>query len=545
MTHEPPPDSEGSPDDNVDAVVVPARAGTRWWALAVLAAGLAMIIMDGTIVAVALPTIISQLNLSLDQAQWVNSLYSVVLAALLLTSGHLGDRFGRRRMFLFGIVVFLAGSALAASSDATGALIWARAIQGVGAACILPATLSTVNATFRGADRAAAFGVWGAVLSGAAALGPLLGGWLTGYFSWEWVFLINLPIGVILFFAALVLVPESRSRDVGRGFDMDGLQLSAIGFGALVFAVIEGGSLGWWQPEQRFVVFGLTWPETWPVSIIPPMLLVAAVALTLFVLWERHRARVDRSRLLDLRLFFTPTFSWGNVAAMMVAIGEFGLIFVLPLYLKNALGLSTMQTGLVLATMAIGAFVSGAMARHVAAVFGPPGTVIAGLAIEVVGVGVLALLVSGSISALWIAGLLAVYGIGLGLASAQLTSTVLRDVPPAKSAQGSATQSTVRQVGSAFGTAIMGTVLSVALVHTLGTRAGVSAETAAETRESAGSNIPALRSQAGTEQLVHALTEGFATATRWTMLATLVFLLLGLLCAFRVQRTARTATPAG
>lgn len=524
-------------------IVTPARSGTKWWALAVLAVGLAMIVMDGTIVAVALPTIIGDLDMSLTQAQWVYSLYSVVFAALLLTSGHLSDRFGRRLLFQIGIVVFLVGSIFAASSDAAAALIWARALQGIGAACILPATLSSVNATFRGSDRAAAFGVWGAVMSGAAALGPLLGGWLTDSFSWEWVFLINIPIGIALFVATVFIVPESRSADVGRGFDMDGFQLSAIGFGALVFAVIEGSSLGWWSPEHDFTVFGWTWPNTWPVSIIVPMLVIAVIALTLFVFWEHHRVRVDRSRLLDLRLFFTPTFSWGNITAMTVAIGEFGLIFVLPLYLQNALALSTMQTGLVLATMAIGAFISGALARHVAGAIGPPGTVILGLAIEIVGVSVLALLISGSISALWVAMLLAVYGIGLELASAQLTSTVLRDVPTAQSGQGSATQSTVRQVGSALGTAIMGAVLAIAISHNLSSQPGVSTKLAHATRESAGNNISGLRSQGGSEHLLSTLVDGFAVATRWTMLATLVFLALGLIGALRVLRAARTQNP--
>lgn len=519
-----------------------ANTGTthKWWALAVLAAGLAMIVMDGTIVAVALPTIIGALDLDLTQAQWINSLYSVVFAALLLTSGHLGDRFGRRFMFLLGIVVFLAGSVLAAIASAAAPLIWARAVQGVGAACILPATLSTVNATFRGKDRAAAFGVWGSVISGAAAVGPLLGGWLTESFAWEWIFLVNVPIGVVLFVAAIAVVPESRADDIGRGFDMDGLQLSAIGFGTFVFAVIEGSRIGWWRPKMDFSIFGWTWPQTWPVSIVPPMLVVAAIALPLFVVWERHRVRVDRSRLLDLRLFFTPTFSWGNVTAMMVTIGEFGLIFVLPLYLKNAVALSTMQTGLVLAAMAVGAFISGAAARHVAAAVGPPGTVIIGLVIEVAGVAVLAGFISANTPALLTAALLAVYGVGLGLASAQLTSTVLRDIPTNASGQGSATQSTVRQVGSALGTAFMGTVLSVSLGHALSSQSAIPPKLATATRESAGGVIDKMRGGHGSADLVNILSDAFADATRWTMLGAGVFLILGLAGALQVLKAART-----
>ena len=178
--------------------------------LAVLAAGLGVIVLDGTIVGVAMPDIIRDLTLDLTDAQWVSSLYAVLLAALLLSTGKLADRFGRKLLFLLGIIVFVGGSVWAAASATGGALISARAVQAVGAAFIMPSTLSTVNAVFRGRYRAAAFGVWGAVISGAAAIGPLVGGALTQYASWQWVFLVNLPLGAIVF--ALALWAVSRVK---------------------------------------------------------------------------------------------------------------------------------------------------------------------------------------------------------------------------------------------------------------------------------------------------------------------------------------------
>src|SRR5699024_5906321 len=171
-------------DDRSDA---PAPTRRNWAGLAVLSLSLAMIVLDGTIVGVALPTIIHDIDLDLTDAQWVNSLYAVILAALLLSTGSLADRTGRRRMVILGIVVFVAGSLLAAAADSAAPLLVARAVQAVGAAFIMPATLSSVNATFRGRYRAAAFGVWGAVISGAAAVGPLLGGALTQWASWHWI----------------------------------------------------------------------------------------------------------------------------------------------------------------------------------------------------------------------------------------------------------------------------------------------------------------------------------------------------------------------
>ncbi|WP_145951551.1 MFS transporter [Micrococcus luteus] len=493
---------------------------------------------------------IADLHLDLTDAQWVNSLYAVLLAALLLSTGNLADRWGRKRLFLAGLVVFVGGSLLAATASSGGMLIGARAVQAVGAAFIMPSTLSTVNAVFRGRHRAAAFGVWGAVISGAAAIGPLAGGALTQWASWHWIFLVNLPLGAIVFIAALLTVPETRGEMKRPGIDVDGALLSAIAFGALVFAVIEGPDLGWWTPKEELTIFGWVWSTDAPISIVPLALTVAVLALGLFIVWERHREKVRRSALLDLGLFSFSTFSWGNITAAMVAVGEFAIIFVLPLYLINALGLDVMGAGLVLAAMAAGAFLSGAAARHLAARFGAPGTVLIGLGLEVAGVVVLALLLGPDTSGWLVAVPFVVYGLGLGLASAQLTGTVLQDIPVEISGQGSATQSTVRQIGSALGTAVAGATLSIALAATLpaalddaGLTGPASDSLAAATRDSAGTTIPQLRAQGErgplgehTGTAVDALTAGFADATRWALLIAAVFLVLGFIGALRLRR---------
>lgn len=524
----------------------------EWLALAVLSAGLGLIVLDGTIVGVALPDMIADLHLDLTDAQWVNSLYAVVLAALLLSTGKLADRFGRKHLFLAGVIVFAVGSLTAAIADAASALIGARAVQAVGAALIMPSTLSTVNAMFRGRHRATAFGIWGAVIAGAAAIGPLAGGALTQWASWHWIFLVNLPLGVIILVASILVVPATRGAKHRPGADVDGTLLSAIGFGTLVFAIIEGPDLGWWAPRGELRIFGWVWPADAPVSAVPVALATAAVALTLFVLWERHREKVQRSALLDLSLFVLPTFSWGNLTAATVAIGEFAMLFVLPLYLINALGLSVMTAGLVLAAMAVGAFLSGAAARRLAARLGAPGTVLAGLGLEVAGVLVLALLITGTTPGWAIALPLVVYGIGLGLASAQLTGTVLRDVPVDASGQGSATQSTVRQLGAALGTALAGATLSISLAVALPAalaNAGITTtadQLADATRQTAGTTILQLRAQGAasplgdqTTAVVDALAHGFADATRWSLLVAAGFLFLGLVGATRLRQAAR------
>lgn len=209
-----------------------------------------------------MPAIIGALDLDLAGAQWVTSLYSVVFAALLLTAGKLGDAKGRRTLFLAGVALFVLGSVLAGLAGSAGVLIVARVVQGIGGAAILPSTLSSVNSLFQGDDRAAAFGVWGAVMAGAAAVGPLAGGLLTEYAGWRLIFWVNVPIGVLLFVLALKLVPNTKGRS-DAGHDVAGFLLSAIGFGLLVFAIIQGPKMGWCSRRWRRALSSAgRWPGT-------------------------------------------------------------------------------------------------------------------------------------------------------------------------------------------------------------------------------------------------------------------------------------------
>lgn len=535
----------------------------RWKALGVLAAGLALIVMDGTIVGVALPTMITALELSLTNAQWVNAIYNVIFAALLLGSGRLGDRIGRRTAFAAGVFLFVAGSLLAAGATGVSTLIAARAVQGVGGALVLPATLSSVNSLFTGKDRAAAFGVWGAVMSGTAALGPLLGGVLTQYASWRWIFWVNLPLGLLVIVGIFAWVPQTHGKRNVRGVDVDGVLTSAIGFGLLVFGLIEATTLGWWTKKETLHIGAWSWPEAWTLSPVPFAIGIGLLFIGLFLRWELHRARNGRDALLDLSLFKVGTFSWGNLTAAMVAIGEFSLMFVLPLFMVNAMGLSTVRTGVVLAAMALGAFASGAAARHLAARLGAPGVVVLGLSLEVVGVSVLAWVV-GKQAPIWFTiGALVVYGVGLGLASAQLTSTVLADIPAELSGAGSATQSTVRQLGSALGAAIAGSALAAAMAQKIpaalnngsGLPSQVTNQLSQATQSSAGAMIGQLRNAApdnplatqlgpARDAVVTQLSTGFAQAAAWSIGVSAGFLVLGLIGSLMVRRHAQHANHA-
>ncbi|WP_405486014.1 MFS transporter [Nocardia sp. NBC_00511] len=520
----------------------------KWITLGVLALGLSMVVLDGTIVSVSLPVIIDDLRLNFTQAQWINSIYAVVLAALLITSGRLGDRLGRRGMFALGVVVFLLGSVLAARAHGAWPLLLGRIVQGIGAAGIMPGTLATMNALFRGRDRIIAFAVWGSVISGVAAIGPLLGGWLTTYHSWPWIFLVNIPLGAVVLIGLFLFVPETRMGKTAPGLDVDGFLLSAAGFALLVFALIEGQTYGWWKPLREFPLAGWKWPQSAPISPIPILLLLGVLALVLFLRWEQHRALIGRSALLDPSLFRIPSFRWGNITAFLVALGEFGLLFVLPLFMVNVLGLSPLGAGYVLAAMAVGAFFAAGIAEGLVRKHGPVRVVQLGLGFEAVAIALAALFVTPHISGWWLAVLLIGYGLGLGMASAQLTGAVLADVPPDNSGQGSAIQSTVRQVGSAFGTAIVGALLSAALAHDLPKRLSQvpdlkqdAADTlATATRESAGGAISGVREHHGAAAIVDALSRAFTDSTRTTLLAAAIFLLIGLAAATRIPNRGYT-----
>ncbi len=543
-----------------DPVGTEPSGATRWLGFAGLAAGLALIVLDGTVVSVALPSIIDDLGLGLADAQWVNSLYAVVFAALLLTSGRLGDRFGRRLLFVLGVSVFAMASLTAAGAQDAGELIVSRCVQGIGGAMILPATVSSLNANFRGRDRSLAFGLWGAVIAAAAAVGPLLGGWLTTAFSWRWVFLVNLPLALVVVGLAAGFLPETRG-EAARGVDVGGLLTSGTGLGLLVFGLIEGHDLGWWSPRNDFTLFGLVRPETATVSPVPFALGAGAVLTAAFLLLERRRLSRGRAVILDLSLFRLPTFAWGNLTAAMVAVGEFALLFGLPLYLVYAMRLTILRAGWVLAAMALGAFFAGARARSLASRLGPPRVVTLGLAIEL-GAAVAAAAVLPSQPSAWvIAGLLAVYGLGLGLASAQLTSTVLGDVPVGVSGVASATQSTVRQLGSALGAALAGTVLAIGFAVTVPARlslvAGVSADDANTMIDymtgTAGAVISMIRKKGTHGYFGHLgpavadqLSVAFAQCVSAVLWVAAAFILLGLVGALAVERVSRaSAEPAG
>lgn len=505
----------------------------RWVGLVFISIAVSLIIVDSTIVNVAIPAIVDDLGITSTEVQWVQESYTLVFAALLLVFGSLADRFGRRRMLLIGVVVFAGSSVLASLASDGGALILARLAQGVGGAMILPTTLSIINATFRGRERGIAFAVWGSTIGGMAAVGPLLGGWLTTAFSWRWAFGINVPLGVLIIVGVALTVAETRS-DRAERIDGVGALLSVVTMGSLVFGLIEGRTYGWWGVEQRPEIGDWTWP--FDISPIPFAFALALVGLVAFIAWGVHRERAGRSTLLALRLFSITSFRNGNIAAAVVSLGEFGIILALPLWLQFVLGFDALQTGLLLLSLAGGSFLASGIAGATSGRIAPVWIVRIGLLAEIVGVAGVGLAIGPDASWVPLIPLLFVYGVGVGLATAQLTGVVLADVPVADSGAASGTQSTSRQLGAALGVAILGTVLFTSTAGILaaslddqGVPAAQRDQVVSSVVDSAGAAISGLAANPETVDAADAAREAFSDGTRYAAWTAAGFLALGLL----------------
>jgi len=407
---------------------------------------------------------------------------------------------------MIGITIFILASVWAGLSNDASSMILARIVQGFGGSMVLPTTLSLVNASFVGKERGIAFAVWGATIGGMVAVGPVLGGWLATDFGsdgWRLAFNINLPIGLVVLAGLAYWAKESKQEHEEKGIDVIGAVLSIIMFATLVFGLIEGRIYGWWNviAGHPFEIGSFKW-ATDGISIIPVSLAISAVSFTLFVLYENARSRAGKSVLLDIAIFKIGSFRNGSIAALIISMGEFGVLFAIPLWLQNVLGLTPISSGLVLLWLAGGAFLASGVGGGLSGKISSTTMVRVGVALElvaVVGIAVFASVDGGFWSIVpW----LFAYGIGIGLATAQLTGVIMVDVPMNKAGQASGTQSTARQVGSALGIAVLGTMLfsyvQSSIEHRLGDMANqgindkMTSQISTAVVDSAGGAIPGM-----------------------------------------------------
>ena len=492
-----------------------ADSKRRWFGLVAIALGVATIIVDSTIVNVAVPSIIKDLGVTSTQAQWIQEVYTLVFASTLLVFGRLSDRFGRRAMFALGVVIFVIASLLAAQSQSGEFLIAARFIQGIGGAMMLPTSLSILNSTFFGKERGIAFAIWGSTIGAAAALGPLVGGWLTTDLSWRWAFGINLPLGAAVLSGTFLFVVESKGEKE-TGADYLGALLSIVSMGSLVFALIEGRNYGWWKKLDGS-----------GISIIPLFILVFILSTAIFAKVQLDRNQSGKPVLFDISLLRINSFRNANFAAAIVSLGEFGLLFSLPLWLQNVLGYSAFGTGVILLSLAVGSFLASGVGGAVGAKSGPVAVVRIGISLELLGVFVTALVIASRVDIWKVCVGLFIYGMGVGLATAQLTGVVLADVPVERSGQASGMASTMRQLGSALGIAVLGTTLFSSFgsaLNTLPMKDGIV--------KSAGAIIPQLPDAARKVS-----SDGLSHASVVSAYVAVAFLFFGLLATFAIKKS--------
>ncbi|MGI8661951.1 MAG: MFS transporter [Acidimicrobiales bacterium] len=447
----------------------------RWFTLAIVVTAVLIVAMDNTILNVALPSIRREFATELSSLQWVVTGYSLTFATLLIIGGRLGDVYGARRAFITGAAIFTVGSLLASFARSVPVLVIGEAvIEGVGASLMLPATLSVLSKTFVGRERATAFAAWGATAGAAVAIGPIVGGYLTTTFSWRWSFRINVVIAPLALIGALIAFRRDATPARRPRIDVPGALLVATGTFLLVFGLSEGAGYGWWRPTAPFTVGSAEiWPGDAPLSLVPVAFALAIALLAGFVIVERVKERDARDPLFELGQLRHSSFRYGLLTTAVLAMGQLAFLFVLPIYLQEGKHLSAQSTGLWLVPSGLFIIVGAQVGGHLTRRHGPTGVVRVGLLLEAVGLVLMAMSVSPGLTMLRLVPSLAVFGLGVGFASSQLTNVILSEIEPEKSGAASGANTTVRQIGAALGVAGAGIVLATASAPAAGARAAL------------------------------------------------------------------------
>ncbi|HLY27999.1 MAG TPA: MFS transporter [Aggregatilineales bacterium] len=445
----------------------------RWIALLLLSLGLTLIIVDSTVVNIAFPSIRKTFNAAFTDAEWVNSIYSLVFGAALIMWGKIADQYGRRNVFIAGVAVFVLGSLGTGLSQSIGMTIFWRAVEGMGAAMMSPATLSIISATFKGRERSLAFGIWGGTAGIAAVLGPILGGWLITYGtaitpeSWRLAFLINVPIGIIAILGSSWSILESREGTSSHRLDWPGIVFSTLGLSTIVFASIEGQNYGWFAAKRPFALGPIIYPAgvagnavpPGTVSFIPFVFLFGLLMLFAFVLvenWQEHRGL---ETLFEFSLFKYRSFAFGLMTVLIVSLGEFGTILVISIFFQLASGLNAFQTGLRFLPFAGAVLIAAPTAGALAWRLGARWVVTCGMMCEAAALFWMSRILYENVSFWYFVPPFILYGIGVGLAIAQLANIVLSDIPQEKFGLASGANNTIRQLGASLGIAVIGGVL--------------------------------------------------------------------------------------
>ncbi len=424
-----------------------------WLVLVVLTSGFFMILLDTTIVNVAIPAMSAGLNTTLDQILWVLNAYILTYAVLLITAGRLGDLYGQRNLFAIGLFIFTVASALCGFSQNANELIAARILQGVGGAILTPQTLAIITTLFPPERRGAAFGIWGGVAGLATITGPTAGGAIITYIDWRWIFFVNVPIGIAALIATFAIIPDIRP---GRhhGWDVLGVVLATAGLFAIVFGLIEGQRYNWGEIGS----YGIT---------IPEVIIGGAAIIAVFLVWERYQAEP----LVPLSLFKDRNFAVANWVAAAISFGMLSLFLPIVIYLQSVRGFSALTAGLTLAPMSLTSMFTAPFAGRLADKVGGKWILTTGISLFTVGFGWLTFVAGPDSTWINFLGPAIVAGAGMGMTFAPMTTIAMRNISPQMSGAASGILNTTRQLGAAIGSAVVGAILQNQLATTLHTQA--------------------------------------------------------------------------
>jgi EmrB/QacA subfamily drug resistance transporter len=524
----------------------------RWITLAIVIISAFIVVLDNTVLNVAIPTILREFHTTLPSLEWVITGYALTFASLLIIGGRLGDVYGHRRVFVIGAALFGVGSLLASVSHSVGMMILGEAIiEGMGASLMLPSTLAILSTTFHGRERATAFATWGATAGVAAASGPVVGGFLTNFYSWRWAFRINVVIAPLAILGAMLFMRRGERGPRTLKVDAPGAALIAVGMFSLVFALSEGGIYGWITPIKDFSVAGsVVWPATRAVSIIPFFFAGAVAVLAAFVVFEHAKERRDGHPLFEFAYLRFKTYRYGLMTGVVLAMGQLGISFVLPVFLQDGRHITPWHNGLWVLPSGLFVIVGAQLGGRLIHRFGTIQVVRAGLAIYELGLLLMLHSLSLHLTALGLLPGLACYGLGIGFALAQLTNVVLSEIPTEGSGVASGANTTVRQVGSALGVAVIGTVLTVQTVSHAVQRIQAAALPAALKAQAlagvhatgSGYGPPRSASAANAAVLRNAVEQGVLHGTRIALMFAFVVVAVGSLLSFLIPNSVPIST---
>jgi EmrB/QacA subfamily drug resistance transporter len=533
------------------SVIVSKYRGSPWIVLIVMSLGFFMTLLDLTIVNIAIPDMITRLHATLDGVLWVINAYALILAVLLITAGRLGDLLGQRRMFIVGVILFTLASAACGISPSVGWLVAFRAIQGVGAALLLPQTLAILTTVFPPERRGAAFGIWGAVAGVATIAGPTLGGLLVSAFDWRYIFFINVPIGALVIVMSFFLIPDVRVGARHR-LDIPGVVLATLALLAICYGLVEGQKYNWGHITSF-------------ISI--PLVIAAGVVLLGAFLLVQARTQ-DREPLVPFALFRDRNFSLMNWVSGVLSVGMMGIFLPFTIYLQSALGFSALKAGLTLAPASVVSMFVAPVAGRMTDRIGGKWILFSGLMLFAIGFGLTAVIATTQSTWQDFIATLAIAGVGMGCTFAPMTTIAMRNIEPRVAGAASGMINTVRQVGAVIGTAAVGALLqnrlAVSLPAAAAERAGSlppqarghfiagfakSAQRGSAANPSQGNVKLPNGTPASLAGEIHKLagevfSAGYVTAMHATMIAPIALLVVASLSCLGIKRRARPAQPA-